>query len=120
MEWIAYAYYAGGVLSLVASGFTAVLMLRARTLFAPRSAVEEVGARVSTVEKSLIAIETRMDALPDTDSLHSLELALRDLRGDLPLGYVRREDWIRNQTIIEAKLDALALKLENAQLRGVA
>ena len=36
---------------------------------------------------------------------------------DLPLQYVRREDYIRNQTVIEAKLDAVASKLETAQLR---
>jgi len=34
------------------------------------------------------------------------------LRAELPLDYVRREDWIRNQTVIEAKLDGLATKLE--------
>ena len=40
------------------------------------------------------------------------------LKADLPLNYVRREDYIRNQTIIEAKIDGLALKIENALLRG--
>lgn len=34
------------------------------------------------------------------------------LRAELPLEYVRKEDWVRNQTIIEAKLDALAAKLD--------
>lgn len=39
-------------------------------------------------------------------------------KADLPLQYVRREDYIRNQTVIEAKLDAVALKIENIQLKG--
>ena len=39
---------------------------------------------------------------------------------DLPLHYVRREDYVRNQTVIESKLDSLALKIENWQLKGVA
>lgn len=39
---------------------------------------------------------------------------------DLPLNYVRREDYVRNQTVIESKLDSLALKLENWQLKEVA
>ncbi len=33
-------------------------------------------------------------------------------KADLPLNYVRREDYIRGQTVIEAKLDALDNKLE--------
>lgn len=39
-------------------------------------------------------------------------------RAEMPMQYVRREDYIRNQTIIEAKLDGLSQKLENIQLRG--
>jgi Na+-transporting methylmalonyl-CoA/oxaloacetate decarboxylase gamma subunit len=40
------------------------------------------------------------------------------LKADLPLNYVRREDFVRNQTIIEAKIDGLAIKLENIALKG--
>jgi len=40
-------------------------------------------------------------------------------RADLPLQYVRREDYVRSQTVIEAKLDALSLKIENLQFREV-
>ena len=40
------------------------------------------------------------------------EKDLLRLRAELPVEYVRREDWIRNQTVIEAKLDALAAKLD--------
>lgn len=36
----------------------------------------------------------------------------------LPNLYVRREDYIRNQTIIESKLDALYSKLEVVQIQG--
>ncbi|WOI46985.1 hypothetical protein [Acidovorax sp. BLS4] len=38
---------------------------------------------------------------------------------ELPVKYVMRDDYIRGQSIIEAKLDGLAGKLENAQLRAV-
>jgi hypothetical protein len=38
-------------------------------------------------------------------------------KADLPLNYVRREDYIRGQTVIEAKLDALYNKLEVVQYR---
>lgn len=47
-----------------------------------------------------------------------VERDLLQLRADLPLHYVRREDYVRGQTIIEAKMDAIALKIENLQLRN--
>lgn len=48
----------------------------------------------------------------------SLERDFLTWKAEMPLQYVRREDYVRNQTIIEAKLDAVALKIENLQLRG--
>ncbi len=47
-----------------------------------------------------------------------LERELLKFKAALPIEYVRREDYVRNQTVIEAKLDALALKIENLQLKG--
>ncbi|NHR06512.1 hypothetical protein HA052_15070 [Chromobacterium haemolyticum] len=52
------------------------------------------------------------------ESVHRLERDFLKFQGDLPLAYVRREDYMRNQTVIEAKLDAVALKIENIQLRA--
>lgn len=37
---------------------------------------------------------------------------------DMPIQYVRREDYIRGQTVIESKLDALYSKLELVQIQG--
>jgi hypothetical protein len=48
-----------------------------------------------------------------------MERELLQLKADLPLHYVRREDYIRGQSVIEAKLDGLAGKLENIQLRNL-
>lgn len=36
----------------------------------------------------------------------------------MPVQYVRREDYIRGQTVIESKLDALYSKLEVVQIQG--
>ena len=47
-----------------------------------------------------------------------VERELMSLKAELPLQYVRREDYIRGQSVIEAKLDGLALKIENIILRG--
>lgn len=47
-----------------------------------------------------------------------LEKTFLRWQAELPLQYVRREDYVRNQTVIEAKLDALASKLEVIQING--
>ncbi|KPA91381.1 hypothetical protein PF66_02264 [Pseudomonas asplenii] len=89
-----------------------------------------VGALMALLKLLVAAIERRLDQrfalmdgrfeelAKDSDRLRQVELGLEKLRGEMPLHYVRREDFVRNQTIIEAKLDSLALKLENVQLRG--
>ena len=47
-----------------------------------------------------------------------LERDLLTLKAELPEKYVRREDYIRGQTIIEAKLDAISSALTQVQIRG--
>ncbi|OIN43348.1 hypothetical protein [Pseudomonas costantinii] len=76
------------------------------------------------VKVLLAQMESRLDDrfgafAKDSERLRQVELGLERLRGDMPLHYVRREDYVRNQTVIEAKLDALALRLENVRLKGV-
>ncbi len=48
-----------------------------------------------------------------------VERDLLVLKSELPLNYVRREDYIRGQSVIEAKLDALGTKFENMNLRAL-
>lgn len=63
-------------------------------------------------------LDERFSGLEDghTKAL-DVERQLFKLQIDLPLQYVRREDYVRNQTVIEAKLDAVASRIENIQLR---
>lgn len=87
-------------------------------------AVTILGAFVGVMKMLLVQMERRLDqrfAVVDKDSerLRAMEIGMERLRGEMPLNYVRREDWARNQSIIEAKLDGLALKLENVQLKGL-
>lgn len=87
-------------------------------------AVTILGAFVGVMKMLLVQMERRLDqrfAVVDRDSerLREMEIGMERLRGEMPLHYVRREDWARNQSIIEAKLDGLALKLENVQLKGL-
>ncbi|WP_282339405.1 hypothetical protein [Pseudomonas sp. PS02288] len=68
------------------------------------------------LEKRLDGRFAAMDK--EAERVRQLEMDFLRLQADMPLHYVRREDYVRNQTVIEAKLDALAVKLENVQLKG--
>lgn len=48
-----------------------------------------------------------------------VERDLLRFQAELPLHYVRREDYIRGQSVIEAKLDGLADKVDNSRLRTI-
>lgn len=54
----------------------------------------------------------------ESQAWRTVERDLMALRAELPERYVRREDYTRGQTVLEAKLDALAAKLEVVQLQG--
>lgn len=84
--------------------------------FESQDKARETGSKVlrETLDQHL-ADERKMAA-----QMLSLERDFLTWKAELPLQYVRREDYVRNQTIIEAKLDAVALKIENIQLRGAA
>lgn len=62
--------------------------------------------RFSTLEKS-------------AGDVMRLEREFLKFRADLPMTYVIRDDYVRNQTVIEAKLDSVALRLENLKLKGI-
>ncbi|WP_287916040.1 hypothetical protein [Comamonas sp.] len=67
-------------------------------------------------------VMTRLDSMEQANKQEAaqwqrIEREMLQLKADMPLQYVRREDYIRGQSVLEAKLDALAVKLENAQLR---
>jgi hypothetical protein len=47
-----------------------------------------------------------------------LDRKFMEFKAELPREYVRREDYIRGQSVVESKIDALALKIENILLKG--
>lgn len=53
-----------------------------------------------------------------TSAVRELERQLLRLQADLPVQYVRREDHVRNQTIIEAKLDGINLRIDALNGKG--
>jgi hypothetical protein len=54
----------------------------------------------------------------EAQGISNLERDFLRFQADLPLHYVRREDYVRGQSVIEAKLDGLALRIENRNLKG--
>lgn len=67
-------------------------------------------------------LNTRLDTLDasaklDTGQWQRVERELLTMKADLPVHYVRREDYIRGQSTLEAKVDGVGMKLENALLK---
>lgn len=54
----------------------------------------------------------------DAAQWQRVERELLNLKADLPLHYVRREDYVQAIATIMTKLDAMALRFENILLRG--
>ena len=77
---------------------------------------ERFSAQETARQEGRKAFDTRFGRMEDKQD--RLERDLLGLKADLPTNYVRREDWVRNQSIVEAKLDALALRIENVLLKG--
>lgn len=74
------------------------------------------------IDKSFTSMEARFITLSETngkerekerDELQRVERELLDLKAELPVLYVRREDSIRQEVVINSKLDALAAKLDD-------
>lgn len=54
----------------------------------------------------------------DAAQWQRVERELLNLKADLPLHYVRREDYVQAIATIMTKLDAMALRFENILLKG--
>ncbi|AMO73834.1 hypothetical protein [Pseudomonas citronellolis] len=67
-------------------------------------------------EESFAKVLERQDK--DAQAVQQLERAFLNFKADLPNQYTRREDWARGQSVIESKLDGLALRYENILLKG--
>lgn len=93
-------YAIGSVIAAIGMGF---LMLGKVLLAQIQANLEHDSAKVAKVELTAQRVERD----------------LMKLRAQLPLEYVRREDYIRGQTVIEAKLDAISSELKLVQIQGV-
>ena len=70
--------------------------------------------------EALVERISRIETTAMNDALQWRRVEREFLRSqaDLPLHYVRREDYVRGQSVIESKLDGLALRIENNNLKG--
>ncbi|WP_153117381.1 hypothetical protein [Rhodocyclus tenuis] len=77
---------------------------------------KRMGERFETVTRALGShmAEERVNAA----AVVELERSFLKWQADMPLQYVRREDYVRGQSVIEAKLDKLYSKLEIVQIKG--
>ena len=80
--------------------------------------------QLTHIDASFTSQNKRLDAIEQASKDEStqwqrVERELMGLKAELPVAYVRRDDYIRGQSVLEAKLDGLATKIENAQLRGL-
>ena len=79
-------------------------------------AIEKVHEASQTALRQVIQ-EYAGKAQRNAEALSELERSFLRFQADLPVNYVRREDYMRGQSVIEAKLDALYSKLEVVQMR---
>lgn len=50
--------------------------------------------------------------------IQDMERSILNFKAEMPIHYVRRDDYIRGQTVIESKIDAVMSKLELVQIQG--
>jgi hypothetical protein len=113
--------WATGLLSVfvgIVTGLVKLLLGQFEKRLAERFAAQDA-ARLSASrhwEDNFAKVLERQDK--DSDAVQQLERSFLRFQAELPLQYVRREDFVRNQTIIEAKIDAVFSKLEVIQING--
>lgn len=76
---------------------------------------KHLDTKFKVLERNLTRIEKA--EVGNAGQIARVERDLLELRAELPERYVRRDDYIRGQSLIESKLDGLAMKLENLRLR---
>ncbi|MDP2432907.1 MAG: hypothetical protein Q8O33_12855 [Pseudomonadota bacterium] len=87
---------------------------RLETRFSGLEMARDAAQRNTDAQLAALADQSRREV----SAWQALERDFLNWKADLPIQYVRREDYVRNQTVIEAKLDGLRLSIENQYLKG--
>lgn len=84
---------------------------------------KHINAGFATQKEAIEAQNKRFDRMEQTgreeaNNWSRIEREIMALKADLPLNYVRREDYVQAIATIMAKLDAMSMRFENILLRG--
>ncbi len=101
------------------AGFGKVLLDQVENRLSDRFRAQDQAREIGSKSLREALNQHIIDERKTSQQVISLERDFLTWKAELPVQYVRREDYVRNQTIIEAKLDAVALKIENLQLKGL-
>lgn len=106
-----------GIFTTLVFGLVKLLLWQFEKRLDERFSAQETARKEASQiwEGNFAKVLNRQDK--DAEALRRLENEFLRFKGELPLEYVRREDWVRGQSVIEAKLDGLALKFENLLLK---
>ncbi len=119
VELIGWAISLLGIFTTIVIALVKMLLSSFEKRLGERFAAQDEARKAASLhwEANFSKVLERQDK--DAQALAQLERAFLRFQAELPLEYVRREDWVRGQSVIEAKLDGLALKFENILLKGV-
>ncbi|ATE60153.1 hypothetical protein [Thauera sinica] len=112
--WALLTFLAGLLLAFFGAAFTGGRILLAQV---ERRLDERFGAQEKAREEGKSHWDDRFGALEAavktaTGEAVRIERELLSLKAELPVTYVLREDDIRRQSVIEAKIDGLAVRFE--------
>lgn len=117
-ELIGWAITLLGIFTTVVGGLVKLLLNNFEKRLGERFAAQDEARKAATRhwEESFAKVLERQDK--DAEAVAQLERSFLRFKADLPIDYVRREDWASGQSVILAKLDGLALRYENILLKG--
>lgn len=106
------------VFATVVTGLVKLLLNQFEKRLAERFSAQDSARKAASAhwEQSFEKVLARQDK--DAESVQQLEKTFLRFQADLPLQYVRREDYVRGQSLVEAKLDGVALLIQNITLKG--
>jgi uncharacterized membrane protein YhiD involved in acid resistance len=107
-----------GVFATLVFGLFKLLLKQFETRLNERFVAQEIARQEASRhwEDNFSKVLERQDK--DAEAVQQLEKSFLRWQADLPLQYVRREDYVRNQTVLEAKIDRVFTKLEVIQERS--
>ncbi|MFC7459791.1 hypothetical protein [Hydrogenophaga defluvii] len=79
--------------------------------------------QLSHIDAAFAAQNSRLEKIEqanrdESNNWQRAERELLNLKAELPLNYVRREDYVQAVATIMAKLDAMSMRFENILLKG--